>query len=339
MLAGVDVVIMGAGIPMQIPGILDRLANHQAVSYRVDVLGADTDDDYRIHFDPRAIFAGIAEKLGDLKRPLFLPIVSSVVLAKALLKRATGKIDGFVIEASTAGGHNAPPRGPLELNEDGEPIYGEKDEVNLARMKELGLPFWLAGGYDNPERLQEALDAGAAGIQVGTGFAYCDESGMSEGIKRDVIRQVLRGEAAVRTDPTASPTGFPFKVTKLKQTLSEREVYDARTRVCDAGFLRHLYKKENGSLGYRCPAEPVEAYVKKGGKLEDTVDRSCLCNNLAATAGFAQRRPGGSVEPALVTSGKSLPNIGQFIKPGETRYSAQDVIDYLRGNATTGEGE
>ena len=124
MLAGVDFVIMGAGIPMQIPGILDRLVNHQAVSYRLDVSGASQDDDYRIHFDPEAIFSGVFEKLGTLKRPLFLPIVSSVVLAKALLKRATGKIDGFVVEAPTAGGHNAPPRGPLHLNAEGEPIYG-----------------------------------------------------------------------------------------------------------------------------------------------------------------------------------------------------------------------
>jgi nitronate monooxygenase len=331
MLAGVDFVIMGAGIPMQIPGILDRLADHQAVSYRLDVSGASQDDDYRIHFDPEAIFPGVFEKLGTLKRPLFLPIVSSVVLAKALLKRATGKIDGFVVEAPTAGGHNAPPRGPLHLNAEGEPIYGGKDEVDLEKIKKLGLPFWLAGGYGNPARFQEALDVGAVGIQVGTGFAYCDESAMSEDAKKRIICKALRGEAAVRTDPIVSPTGFPFKVVQLEGTLSEKDVYAARVRVCDVGFLRQLFKQEDGSLGYRCPAEPVEQYVKKGGGLEDTVDRGCLCNSLAAIAGFAQRRQDGSVELMLVTSGDSLENIRQFIKPGETRYSAHDVIDYLTG--------
>jgi nitronate monooxygenase len=178
MLAGVNYVIMGAGIPMQVPGILDKLADHRAVSYRLDVLGAAREDDYRIHFDPQAIFPGVAKKVGRLIRPFFLPIVSSVVLAKALIRRATGRIDGFVVEAPTAGGHNAPPRGPLRLDEKGEPIYGEKDVVDLNRLKQLGLPFWLAGGYDSPEKLQQALDAGAAGIQVGTAFAYCAESGM-----------------------------------------------------------------------------------------------------------------------------------------------------------------
>jgi len=112
-LAGVSFVIIGAGIPVQIPGILDKLADHRAVSYRLDVVEATGEDDYRIHFDPQAIFPGVAESMGRLTRPHFLPIISSVVLAKALIKRATGKIDGFVIEAPTAGGHNAPPRGPL----------------------------------------------------------------------------------------------------------------------------------------------------------------------------------------------------------------------------------
>ena len=154
---------------------------------------------------------------------------------------------------------------------------------------------------------------------------------MSEGARQKLIRKPLRGEVAVHTDPIVSPTGFPFKVVKLEGTLSEKKVYDARVRICDGGFLRHLYEKENGSLGYRCPAEPVEQYVKKGGKLEDTVCRGCLCNNLVATAGFPQRRQDGSVEPMIVTSGDSLENIGQFIKPGETNYSAKDVIDCLTG--------
>ena len=111
MLGGVDVVLMGAGIPTQIPGILDKLVNHEPVSYRVDVVGAGAEDDFRIHFNPEDIFPGIAKRVGPLNRPRFLPIISSVVLAKALLKRSEGQVDGFVIEGPTAGGHNAPPRG------------------------------------------------------------------------------------------------------------------------------------------------------------------------------------------------------------------------------------
>lgn len=329
MLAGVDVVLMGAGIPIQIAGILDKLSRHEPVSYRLDVLNTSPDDDVRIHFDPQAIFPGIAKLVGQLKRPKFLPIISSVVLAQALIKRSEGEINGFIIEGPTAGGHNAPPRGALKLNEKGEPIYSEKDAVDLGKMKQLGLPFWLAGGYGNPEQVQQALADGADGVQVGTAFALCEESGLEADLKRRLLRRVLDEEAEVLTSPVVSPTGFPFKVAKLSGTLSEQEVYDARTRICDMGFLRTVYKREDGTFGYRCPAEPVEDYVRKGGKAEDTLGRSCLCNNLGATAGFPQHRQDGWAEPPIITTGDDLVTAGQFVPAGKTTYSAKDVIDRL----------
>ncbi len=331
MLAGVDVVLMGAGIPTQIAGILDKLSNHEPVSYRVDVHGAEKDDDHRIHFDPENVFPGISKLVGKLKRPKFLPIISSVVLAQALIKRSEGPVDGFVIEGPTAGGHNAPPRGAVNLNEKGEPIYTEKDTVDLEKMKQLGLPFWLAGGYGNPKQVQAALDAGAAGVQVGTAFSLCDESGMEPELKKRLLRKVLDEEAEVFTSPLVSPTGFPFKVAQLEGTLSDPEAYAARNRICDLGFLRILYKRENGTIGYRCAAEPVDDFVKKGGNAEDTINRSCLCNNLLSTAGFPQTRKDGYVEEPIITSGDDLVSAGQFVRAGKTSFSAEDVVRYLLG--------
>lgn len=329
MLAGVDYVLMGAGIPIQIPGILDKLAQHQAVSYRVDVVGADKDDDYRIHFNPQALFPGLAENLGTLKRPGFLPIISSVVLAQALLKRSEGSIEGFIIEGHVAGGHNAPPRGQMQLNEFGEPVYGDKDEVDLEKMKAFGLPFWVAGSYGSPEMLQNALAAGAAGIQVGTAFAFSNDSGMDAESRRRVVELVLKDEAVVLTNPNASPTGFPFKVVQLSGTMSDAETYAERERLCDVGYLRTLYKRPDGKIGFRCPAEPVEDYVRKGGSVEETAGRVCLCNTLGAAAGYPQMRKDGYIEKPLITAGKDLVNLKRFIPPGATSYTAADVINYL----------
>jgi nitronate monooxygenase len=329
MLAGVDLVIMGAGIVIQIPGVLDSLAEHKDVSYRVDVLDTDAGEDIRVHFKPEEVFPGVTEKLGTIKRPDFFPIISSVVLAKALLQRSTGKINGFVVEMPSAGGHNAPPRGAMKLDEKGEPIYGRKDAVNLEKIKEFGLPFWLAGSYGNPEGLVNALEVGAEGIQVGTAFAYSNESGMAADAKKALLKKVRNEEATIFTDPRISPTGYPFKVAQLEGTVSEPEVYAARSRICDIGYLRHLYKRDDGKVGYRCPSEPEDDYVRKGGDMEDTVDRGCLCNNLGAAAGYAQRRKDGSVEPAAITSGDALPEIIQFFPPGQTSYSATDVINKL----------
>lgn len=328
MLAGVDYVIIGAGIPLQVPGILDAFVTHQAMDYRLDVHNTSPEDDFAVHFDPEENFPGITQQVGNLKRPYFLPIISSVVLAQALIKRSSGEVNGFVIEMPTAGGHNAPPR-KYELNDRGEPQYGKKDEINLERIKKLGLPFWLAGGYGSADGLVEALEAGAEGIQVGTAFAYTDESGFESVAKQQVIDQVLAGEAEIFTSPTASPTGFPFKVVQLDGTVSETAVYEGRERLCDIGYLRHLIKKDNGKVTYRCPAEPVDKYVRKGGKAEDTGGRMCLCNQLGAAAGYGNVRKDGYQEPVLITSGDDVVNIGQFVPIGQTSYSATDVVETL----------
>ncbi|MEE9614547.1 MAG: nitronate monooxygenase [Thermodesulfobacteriota bacterium] len=328
MLAGVDYVLMGAGIPREIPGILDKLSGHEEVSMSLDVSGATGDDSFRMHFDPRG-FTG--RELPGLKRPLFLAIIASSTLARTLVKKSTGKVDGFVIEGPSAGGHNALPRGPLTLNGGGQPVYGPKDEVDLETIKALGLPFWLAGSFGTPEKLKEALSLGASGIQMGTVFALCRESGLTEEIKSELIEKTVAGEVCVFTDPKASPTGFPFKVAKLAGSNSEKEVYSERRRVCDIGYLRHLYKKEDGSIGYRCQAEPVEVYVKKGGKAEDTEGRKCLCNGLLSNIGLPQSWKDGYEEKPLVTMGDDIKNVTRFLKNGAASYSAEDVVKYMLG--------
>jgi nitronate monooxygenase len=263
-----------------------------------------------------------------LKRPLFLPIISSNTLAITLQRKANGRVDGFIIEGPTAGGHNAPPRGKPPLSASGEPVYGEKDAVDLAKMREMGLPFWLAGGRGTAEGLKDALASGAAGIQVGTAFAYCAESGLDAATKARVLGLASAGGARVFTDPIASPTGFPFKVVQIEGTLSSEAEYLARTRICDLGYLREPYRKDDGSTGYRCASEPVALYVAKGGKEESAQGRKCLCNALMADIGHAQTR-GGIAEKTLVTSGDDVADVARFLRPGETTYSAADVLARL----------
>ena len=326
MLAGVGYVLMGAGVPLKIPGVLDLLACHRPATYALHVTGAEGDDDTTMRFVPSEF---MEHELAQLVRPRFLAIIASNALAATLLKRANGRVDGFVVEGPTAGGHNAPPRGKLQLDEAGEPIYGERDHVDFGKIRDLGLPFWLAGGYCSPERLRESLAAGATGIQVGTAFAYCAESDLREDYKRALLTKVISGDARVVTDSLASPTGFPFKVAHLEGTLSERIVYSARPRICDLGYLREAYKDPEGNICYRCPGEPVSLYISKGGKQEDTVGRTCLCNALVATIGHPQVRSGRYVEKGLVTSGDDLTGIARFLPPGEPIYCAADVVKKL----------
>ena len=326
MLAGVGYVLMGAGIPLHIPGVLDAFAAHHSSEYKLSVTGAAQDQDTQMRFDPADYAEG---PLPVLHRPRFLAIVSSNTLATTMLRRASGRVDGLIIESPTAGGHNAPPRGKLQLNQAGEPVYGDRDRVNIAELRALGVPFWLAGGYGNAEKLREALDEGAAGIQVGTAFAFSRESGMRADLKQSLMAQALAGAGVVFTDPLASPTGFPFKVAQIQGSYSDADVAAARPRVCDLGYLREPYAAAEGKIGYRCAAEPVANYLAKGGKIEETVGRKCLCNALMANIGHAQKRKDGSEEPPLVTVGDDLNTIATFLTHGRTTYSAADVVESL----------
>jgi nitronate monooxygenase len=326
MLAGVGYVLMGAGIPLHIPGVLDAFAMQRPAEYKLSVTGAAQGQDTVMHFDPSDYAEG---SLPALERPRFLAIVSSNTLATTMLRRASGRVDGLVIESPTAGGHNAPPRGKLQLNAAGEPVYGERDQVNIAELRALGVPFWLAGGYGNALKVREALDEGAAGVQVGTAFAFTEESGLRPDLKSTLLAQAVTGTGEVFTDPLASPTGFPFKVAQLQGSYSDPEVAAARTRICDLGYLREPYATADGNIGYRCSAEPVANYVAKGGKIEDTVGRKCLCNALMANIGHQQRRKGEAEEPALVTIGDDLNTVAQFLAPGRSSYRAADVVASL----------
>jgi NAD(P)H-dependent flavin oxidoreductase YrpB (nitropropane dioxygenase family) len=327
MLAGVGVVIMGAGIPREIPGVLDAFSEHRPARMRFEVEGLSRDEAEFLEFDPSTIATPDLMTM-PLKRPAFLPVVSAASLAMTLARKSNGRVDGFVIEGPTAGGHNAPPRGELRLTDAGEPIYGERDVVDLAKMRELGLPFWLAGGTGSPEGLRNALACGAAGIQVGTLFAYCAESGLEESLKSRVLESVVAGSAALRTDPRASPTGYPFKVVELPGDAAQALV---RERVCDLGYLRIPVRTTEGRTVYRCSAEPVDTFIAKGGDAAETEGRRCLCNGLTANVGQAQwRTESGEEEIPLVTSGDDLLELAEFVG-GHPGYTAAQAIAYLNG--------
>lgn len=324
MLAGVDYVLMGAGIPREIPGVLDAFATHAPARMRFDVEGLAAADAEWLDFDP-ALHLSEGARTTPLARPRFLAVISANSLATTLARKANGRVDGFIVEGPAAGGHNAPPRGTMQLNEAGEPTYGERDAVDLGKLAELGLPFWVAGGSGSPEALEDALRAGATGVQVGTLFAFCEESGIDPDLKHEALREIAAGTASVFTDPRASATGYPFKVLRLSETPQQD---DSRQRICDLGYLRTAFSGPDGRIGYRCAAEPVEDYVKKGGRVEDTVGRRCLCNALVANIGHAQHRKDHAPERPLLTSGDDLAAVRRLLG-GHESYSAAAVVDFL----------
>ena len=324
MLADVDYVIMGAGVPREIPRLLTEFAAGRTGHLTIDVVGGTKV--HRASLNP-ADYLGA--ELPVLRRPQFLAIVSLHILATYLQKDPEIRPDGFVVEGPRAGGHSAPPRGKMVLDEAGEPIYGPKDDADLAKVALTGLPFWLAGAYASPERVAEARAAGAAGVQIGTLFAMAAESGLEPSLRARLISELATDTLVVRNDPRASPTGFPFKVAELDDTLSEEPNYAARERICDLGYLRSPVERPDGSISYRCASEPVHMYVRKGGHEEEVVGRKCLCNALMANIGLGQVRRSGYVEEPAVTLGQDLGGAQTLVSHYPDGWTARQAIDWL----------
>jgi NAD(P)H-dependent flavin oxidoreductase YrpB (nitropropane dioxygenase family) len=200
--------------------------------------------------------------------------------------------------------------------------------VDFDALAGLGKPFWIGGGITSTEQVRAAFSLGASGVQVGTLFAYCNESGMDPELRRRVLHELKTGTVEVKTSLRASSTGYPFKVASVSETISEPSVYAERERKCDLGYLREAYLQPDGSTGYRCAAEPVGAYVRKGGPLEATDGSTCLCNGLMSTCGLGQFRADGRREPPIVTSGDYINDLRQLLVARDS-YSASDVVAHL----------
>ncbi len=321
MLAGVDAVLMGAGIPREIPQLMTDFAQGKPGTLSIDAerpagMAAPT-----LTFDPQESFG----KAPELPRPAFIAIVTAEVLASYLARNEITRPEGFVIEHHQAGGHNAPPR----RMQDTETGYGPLDEANIDKVRDVGLPFWLAGGRATPESVKEARELGAEGVQVGSLFALSKESGLTDEYRDQMLEAARNGNLRVRTDHRASPTGFPFKVVELPGTVGEKGVYEARPRLCDLGYLRSSHIDEVGKVSYRCAAEPDKPFLKKGGEEEDLAERICLCNGLMAAIGLGQERADGYKEAPLLTLGSTTGDVEAMLKEFPGGWSAVDVIDRL----------
>lgn len=325
MLGGVSVVLIRTSrAPTKIPASLRALSNHESACLDLQLSENHGTGDADLCFDPMEYVRG---NQPPLLRPLCFPIVTSDRLAKVLLQSGDGMIDGFVVEGHTGGGLGSPPRGLTTFDSTGALVYGRYDVPILERFRELGVPFWVAGGQATAERLRAAEAAGAAGVQIGTAFAFCEESGINPELRRTALEETLSGMGWVYTDPIISPTGDPFKVVSLKGTVSESAEYRSRQRICDLGFMRQVVRSEDGEAIYRCPSEPIEDWVGKGGDVEEVDGRRCLCNGMMASIGLGQVRPDGTAEKPLLTAGDDLLYLDRFLHDGATSYTARDVVE------------
>ena len=188
----------------------------------------------------------------------------------------------------------------------------------------------MPGAYGSRARFQEALAAGAHGVQVGTAFAFCEESGLDPDLRQRFLTSIVEPRGRRLHGPGRLTDRLPVqgggaRGHPLGATPRTRIARACATSATSAGPT----SAPTGTLDYRCPSEPVDDYVRKGGQVEDTVGRKCLCNALVTNIGMGQRRPNGYEELPMLTAGNDLASVRAHISPGNLSYHARDVVASL----------
>ncbi len=119
------------------------------------------------------------EIVRELKKNAAVLIGTATTVKDALRLEASG-MDAIVIQGEEAGGH----RGTF---------HGEQDELIPVHdlvaqiVPRLRIPIIAAGGIMNGESIQNVLGSGAQGVQLGTAFLTCEESGAASAYKDILI--------------------------------------------------------------------------------------------------------------------------------------------------------
>ncbi len=171
--------------------------------------------------------AGLPLKLAEYVKgsdTLFAPIVSSGRAAKLLLKhyqkRFDMRPDFFVIEGSRAGGHLGFSK--EELLED---TAKSNEEILAETLPIVGdIPVFVGGGVFDHQDMERLMDAGAAGVQIGTRFIATEECDADPGFKQAIV-DAKEDDALI----IQSPVGMPARAVNspLLKRLAEGERYPA----------------------------------------------------------------------------------------------------------------
>lgn len=133
--------------------------------------------------------------LKEFKRKGIKTIGAATTLEEGLLLQES-EVDVIVASGFEAGGHRPSFLKPAEQSYRGTFVLLQQ------LTKRLSKPVIAAGGITNGQAASAALRLGASGVQVGTAFLACEESGVS-----DDYRNVLFSERANNTILTKDFTG------------------------------------------------------------------------------------------------------------------------------------
>ncbi|BCS86930.1 NAD(P)H-dependent flavin oxidoreductase [Pseudodesulfovibrio sediminis] len=178
----VDVIISGAGLPLDLPGYLREMS----------------------------------EEMKEDIRTKLVPIVSSGRAASILCRKWANKFDylpdGFVVEGPKAGGHLG-----FKAEQIDDPAFQLENIVTdvveavtpYREKHHKNIPVIAAGGVYTGADIAKFLELGASGVQMGTRFVATEECDADEQFKQAYINAQKEDVTIIK-----SPVGMPGRALK-----------------------------------------------------------------------------------------------------------------------------
>lgn len=147
----------------------------------------------------------LPQYIGEDKR--IAPIVSSGRALKIILRKWKKKYnrvpDFVVLESPKAGGHLGFKKEDLSMD-----LFQELEEIKkiLREYGEESIPVFIGGGFGTKEGFQTAMEKGADGVQIGTGFLFTKESGLDPVAKECLVESLRKGK--IEDQIIQSPVGL-----------------------------------------------------------------------------------------------------------------------------------
>jgi len=191
-------------------------------------------------------------------------IVSSVRALQLFLRKnkALNRLPDFVVvEGPLAGGHLG---FGIDDWQDYDLLTITAEVCAWLKEQELGIPVIAAGGIFTGTDAVNAIESGAAGVQVATRFTIAKECGLPDDVKQEYLKS---DEDNIEVN-TISPTGYPMRMLKNSPAICK----GIQPNCESFGYLLD----SEGHCSY-IDAYNAEAEKHPDAKKLRVCDKTCLC--------------------------------------------------------------
>lgn len=206
-MAGADVIICGAGLPIELPGIVREAVNEAKEEDNYDISKDDINSIDNKTCKQQSVNKNIYKHI-----PYIAPIVSSERALNIILKQWSKKYDTtadfIVVEGPLAGGHLGYSNEQLK---DIESIDYDNELKNIISAKKVyeekykkHIPVIAAGGIFDKKDIMHMTELGADGVQIASRFVATYECDADDNYKNAYINAKKEDITIIQ-----SPVGMP----------------------------------------------------------------------------------------------------------------------------------